>query len=166
MASAVVAEGAVKERDESTSPGGTLWRRFKRNRLGYWSLVVFGTLYAISLAGEIISNDRPLVVRYHHNWYFPLFKRYPESTFGGQLPIKADYNDPFIPTTHKQREHDLKMKSVPLTPATLKKYDIVLISTDHTQYDYDMVVKHAKVVVDSRNATKGVKSGRDKIWKA
>jgi len=36
------------------------------------------------------------VVRYHHNWYFPLFKRYPESTFGGQLPIKADYNDPFI----------------------------------------------------------------------
>jgi len=79
---------------------------------------------------------------------------------------KVDYNDPFIPTTHKQREHDLKMKSVPLTPATLKKYDIVLISTDHTQYDYDMVVKHAKVVVDSRNATKGVKSGRDKIWKA
>ena len=79
---------------------------------------------------------------------------------------KVDYNDPFIPTTHKQREHDLKMKSVPLSPANLKKYDIVLISTDHTQYDYEMIVKHAKVVVDSRNATKGVKSGRDKIWKA
>ncbi len=79
---------------------------------------------------------------------------------------KVDYNDPFIPTTHKQREHDLKMKSVPLTPATLKKYDIVLISTDHTQYDYEMVVRHAKIVVDSRNATKNVKTGREKIWKA
>ena len=76
------------------------------------------------------------------------------------------YNDPFIPTTHKQREHDLKMKSVPLTPANLKKYDVVLLSTDHTQYDYEMIVKHAKVVVDSRNATKNVVKGREKIWKA
>jgi UDP-N-acetyl-D-glucosamine dehydrogenase len=79
---------------------------------------------------------------------------------------KVDYNDPFIPTTHKQREHDLKMKSVPLTPASLKKYDLVLISTDHTQYDYDMIVQHAKAVVDSRNATAKVRKGREKITKA
>jgi UDP-N-acetyl-D-glucosamine dehydrogenase len=79
---------------------------------------------------------------------------------------KVDYNDPHIPTTHKQREHDLKLKSVPLTPANLKKYDVVLVSTDHTAYDYEMIVKHAKVVVDSRNATKNVKSNRGKIIKA
>jgi len=79
---------------------------------------------------------------------------------------KVDYNDPFIPTTHKQREHDLKMKSVPLTPANLKKYDVVLVSTDHSQYDHEMIVKHAKLVVDSRNATKNVVNGREKIWKA
>ncbi len=79
---------------------------------------------------------------------------------------KVDYNDPFIPTTHKQREHDLKMKSVPLTPASLRKYDIVLISTDHTQYDYDMIVQHAKAVVDTRNATAKVVRGRQKITKA
>jgi UDP-N-acetyl-D-glucosamine dehydrogenase len=79
---------------------------------------------------------------------------------------KVDYNDPHIPTTHKQREHDLKLKSVPLTPANLKKYDVVLISTDHTAYDYEMIVKNARVVVDTRNATKGVKKNREKILKA
>src|SRR6185503_8415536 len=52
---------------------------------------------------------------------------------------KVDYNDPHVPTTHKQREHDLRMKSVPLTPANLKKYDCVVIATDHTAYDYGMI---------------------------
>jgi UDP-N-acetyl-D-glucosamine dehydrogenase len=79
---------------------------------------------------------------------------------------KVDYNDPHIPTTHKQREHDLKKKSVSLIPANLKKYDVVVISTDHTVYDYNLIVRHAKVIVDTRNATKNVTKGRDKILKA
>ena len=79
---------------------------------------------------------------------------------------KVDYNDPHIPTTHKQREHDLKLKSVPLTAANLKKYDLVLISTDHSAYDYAMIVRHAKLVVDTRNATSKVMVGREKIIKA
>ncbi|MFO0972546.1 MAG: nucleotide sugar dehydrogenase [Phycisphaerae bacterium] len=79
---------------------------------------------------------------------------------------KVDYNDPHIPKTHKGREHDLGMKSVPLTPANLKRYDCVLISTDHSAYDYGQVVRHAKLVVDTRNATAGVKRGREKIVKA
>ncbi len=79
---------------------------------------------------------------------------------------KVSYNDPHVPKTHKGREHDLQMKSVPLTPASLKKYDAVLISTDHSAYDYDMIVKHSKLVVDTRNATANVKVGRKKIFKA
>ncbi|HVX83265.1 MAG TPA: nucleotide sugar dehydrogenase [Phycisphaerae bacterium] len=79
---------------------------------------------------------------------------------------KVDYNDPHIPTTHKQREHDLKKKSVPLTPANLKKYDAVVISTDHSAYDYHQIVRHARVIIDTRNATSRVKSGRAKIRKA
>ncbi|HCU85814.1 MULTISPECIES: ABC transporter permease [unclassified Methylophilus] len=78
------------------SPARRNWQRFKRNRLGYWSLIVFVVLYVLSLAGEVISNDRPLVVRYEQQWYFPLLNEYPESIFGGNLPIKADYHDPFI----------------------------------------------------------------------
>lgn len=79
---------------------------------------------------------------------------------------KVDYNDPYIPQTHKMREYDLKMKSRPLSAAMLRGYDCVLISTNHSDYDYKWIVKHAKLVVDSRNATAGVKSGRSKITKA
>jgi UDP-N-acetyl-D-glucosamine dehydrogenase len=79
---------------------------------------------------------------------------------------KVDYNDPYIPMTHKMREHNLKMKSKPLSAKMLKGYDIVLISTDHSCYDYKWIVKNAKMVVDTRNATANVKSGRSKIIKA
>ncbi|MFQ5501935.1 MAG: nucleotide sugar dehydrogenase, partial [Phycisphaerae bacterium] len=79
---------------------------------------------------------------------------------------KVDYNDPHVPRTHKGREHDLRMKSVPLTPSSLKKYDAVLIATDHSSYDYKMIVQHSKLVVDTRNATVKVRTGRKKIVKA
>jgi len=78
----------------------------------------------------------------------------------------VDYNDPHVPTTHKQREHDLRLKSIPLTARTLASYDAVLISTDHSAYDYDFIVRHARLVVDTRNATANVRNGRSKIVKA
>ncbi len=79
---------------------------------------------------------------------------------------KVDYNDPYIHTTHKQREHDLKMKSVPLTPAAIKSYDCVVISTDHDDYDYEMIVKNATVIVDTRNACARVKGAKKNVYKA
>ncbi len=79
---------------------------------------------------------------------------------------KVDYNDPFIPATHRQRQHDLGMKSVPLTPANLRRYDLVLIATDHSVYNYKFIVRHARMIVDTRNATGGVKAGRRKIMRA
>ena len=79
---------------------------------------------------------------------------------------KVDYNDPYIPQTHKMRDYDLKMKSKPLTAAMLKRYDVVLIATDHSDYDYKWIVKNSKLVVDTRNATANVKAGRKKICKA
>ena len=79
---------------------------------------------------------------------------------------KVDYNDPYIPKTHKMREYDLKMTSRPLSAAMLRGYDCVLISTNHSTYDYGWIVRHSKLVVDTRNATAGVKGGRRKIVKA
>ena len=76
------------------------------------------------------------------------------------------YHDPFIPRTRKGRTHDLGMDSSPLTPAFLKTMDAVVIVTDHSTYDFDWIVKHSKLVVDTRNATKNVKVGREKIVKA
>ncbi len=79
---------------------------------------------------------------------------------------KVDYNDPYIPQTHKQREHDLRMTSKKLTAKMLAGYDAVVISTNHSDYDYDWIVKNAQLVVDSRNATAKVRGGRSKIVKA
>ncbi len=78
----------------------------------------------------------------------------------------VDYNDPYILATHKQREHDLRMKSVALTPANIRKYDCVVISTDHDCYDYGMVVKQAKMVIDTRNACARVKGRKKNVYKA
>ncbi len=80
---------------------------------------------------------------------------------------KVAYHDPFIPSGKPMREHNItNLKSVPLTPATVKQYDAVLISTDHTDIDYDMVVKNAKLVIDSRNATAKVKGAKKNVVKA
>ncbi|PPE70580.1 ABC transporter permease [Caldimonas thermodepolymerans] len=80
----------------SLSPARRAWRRFRNNRMGYWSLVVFCTLVVISLFAEAISNDRPLVVRYEGQWYFPIVQDVPETTFGGDFDTPTDYLDPFI----------------------------------------------------------------------
>ncbi len=79
---------------------------------------------------------------------------------------KVDYSDPYIPQTHKQRQHDLQMKSKKLTAQMLGGYDAVLIATNHSEYDYSWIVKHARLVVDTRNATAKVRTGRSKIVKA
>ena len=81
---------------KSLSPSRRAWLRFKRNRLGYWSLVIFVVLVAVSLCAELVSNDRPLVVRYEGQLYFPMVKDYPETTFGGDFLTATDYLDPYI----------------------------------------------------------------------
>jgi microcin C transport system permease protein len=78
------------------SPARRAWRRFRRNPLGFWSLVIFCVMVVLSLFAEVISNDRPLVVRYEGTLYFPIVKDYSEQTFGGDFPTPADYLDPFI----------------------------------------------------------------------
>ena len=83
-----------------------------------------------------------------------------------QKGARVDYNDPYIAKTHKQREHDLKMASKKLSKKMLGSYDVVLISTDHSDYDYNWIVQNSKLVVDTRNATASVKKGRKKIIKA
>lgn len=80
----------------SLSPSRRAWLRFKRNRLGFCSLIVFCVLVAISLGAELVSNDRPLIVCYEGQTYFPIFKTYPETTFGGDFETPTDYLDPYI----------------------------------------------------------------------
>lgn len=79
---------------------------------------------------------------------------------------KVDYNDPFVPHTQKQREYDLNMKSKALSSKMLKAYDVVLISTNHSEYDYQWIVDNAQLVVDTRNACAGIRRGAKKVVKA
>ncbi|CAG9274628.1 microcin C transport system permease protein [Paraburkholderia unamae] len=81
---------------KSATPARRVWLRFKQQRLGYWSLIVFLVAFAASLAGPLWCNDKPIVVRYEGHLYFPLFKDYPETAFGGDFPTPADYLDPYI----------------------------------------------------------------------
>ncbi len=78
------------------SPNRQRWLRFKENRLGYFSLLIFSALFLTSLFAEALSNDRPLIVHYQGSYYFPLFHDYPETAFGGDFPTPTDYLDPYI----------------------------------------------------------------------
>ncbi|MDP3841627.1 MAG: ABC transporter permease [Oxalobacteraceae bacterium] len=80
----------------SISPGRRIWLRFRQNRRGYWSLILFCGLFGLSLMAELLSNDKPLVARYNGELVFPVLQTYSEKTFGGDFDSPADYLDPFI----------------------------------------------------------------------
>jgi microcin C transport system permease protein len=71
--------------------GQRRWARFKAHRRGWWSLWLFLALFGLSLGGELVANDKPLLVTCQGQWYFPAFKRYTEQDFGGELPFQPDY---------------------------------------------------------------------------
>jgi UDP-N-acetyl-D-glucosamine dehydrogenase len=66
------------------------------------------------------------------------------------------YNDPYFPTVGRGRKYDLQMKCTSLD--NLAQHDCVLIVTDHSDYDYQRIVRESQLIVDTRNATKGIKS--------
>lgn len=77
------------------------------------------------------------------------------------------YNDPHIPSLPQMRHHDVpELSSSELTPEFLREQDCVLIATDHSAYDYAFIVKHSRLVLDTRNATRAVEEGRSRIRKA
>ncbi|WP_334188473.1 ABC transporter permease [Noviherbaspirillum sp.] len=80
----------------SLSPGRRIWLRFRQNRRGYWSLLIFLTLFVISLFAELLANDKPLIARYNGQLVFPIVQTYSEKMFGGDFDTQADYLDPFI----------------------------------------------------------------------
>ena len=67
------------------------WRNFQRNRRAVWSLRIFCVLFGLSLFAEFLANDKPILLRHKGEFYTPIFNFYPETTFGGDLPIEAQY---------------------------------------------------------------------------
>lgn len=72
------------------------WNNFRANRRGYWSLWIFVALFIVTLFAELVANDKPILVNYQNELYFPVVKAYPETTFGGTFVTTADYRDPYV----------------------------------------------------------------------
>ncbi|MGC9329644.1 MAG: nucleotide sugar dehydrogenase, partial [Candidatus Hinthialibacter sp.] len=83
-----------------------------------------------------------------------------------QWDMAVNYHDPYVPVYPKSRRGDLGLSSIDLTEDAIQRHDAVLILTDHSDIDYQWVVDHAKIVVDTRNATKNVKNNKNNIVKA
>ena len=72
------------------------WRNFRANKRAYWSLIIFSICFFISLLAELIANDKPILVKYRGEYFFPIVNFYPETTFGGDFKTEAVYRDPEV----------------------------------------------------------------------
>lgn len=70
--------------------------QFRRNRRGYYAAWIFGFLFLFSLCAELVANDKPILLRYQDEFYFPIAKSYPETAFGGEFETEADYRDAYV----------------------------------------------------------------------
>jgi UDP-N-acetyl-D-glucosamine dehydrogenase len=129
--------------------------------------VVEKTMLALNKIGKAVNGSKILVLGLAYKpdvddvRESPSFELIEKLT---DLGAAVDYNDPHVPATHHMRKYgDLGMKSVALTSEVLAGYDCVLVATHHKAYDWQMVVDHAKLIVDTRNALKSVTGSRDHI---
>jgi UDP-N-acetyl-D-glucosamine dehydrogenase len=76
------------------------------------------------------------------------------------------YNDPHVPALPRMRHHRIRLDSQPLTEEYLAGQDCVVVVTDHSAYDWQWVLRHARLLVDTRNVTAGRDPGRCRVWKA
>ena len=70
--------------------------QFKAHKRGWYGLWLFLGLFVLSLGAELIANDKPLLVSHDGQWFVPVLKRYPETAFGGEFPLEADYKSPYM----------------------------------------------------------------------
>ena len=105
------------------SLGRRRWARFRNNRRGFYSLVLFLVFFGISLFAEVISNDKPLLIRYEGHYYFPLLRSYPEKVFGGDFETETDYHDPYI--LNKLTTHG-NLVIFPLNPHSFNSINLIL----------------------------------------
>jgi len=96
IANPVAARDAAVVTTASMSPNRRAWARFKRHRLGYVSLWIFGLVLLVTSLAELVANDRPLLARYQGHWYSPIISNPPEREFGGDFATPTDWHDPFI----------------------------------------------------------------------
>ncbi len=104
------------------SPAQRAWLRFKSNRLGYYSLLVFLACFVVSLLAEVICNDKPLLARYNGNFYTPILHNVAETNFGGDFDTPTDFLDPFIQAQFDQPGNWALYPIIPYHHSTLNYF--------------------------------------------
>lgn len=99
-------------------------KSFVKNRRAYVSLLIFGTVFILTLFAEIIANDKPLLMSYKNKLYFPVLKEYAETEFGGDFPTSADYRDAYL--KQKIKKHGWMI--MPIIPFSYNTIDYDLLS--------------------------------------
>lgn len=94
------------------------FRAFKKNRRAMTAAVLFLSIFVLSLFSELLANDRPLIVKYKGEFYFPVFKTYTDAFWGGDFPTPADYKDPYI-VQNINREGWMLMPLIPFSYNTV-----------------------------------------------
>ncbi len=121
--------------------------------------VVENIIEAMSQQGKALHGSRILILGLAYKRDIDDLRESPSLTIIELLQkrgARVEYNDPFFPTVGHGRKYDLNMTSTPLDK--IPEFDCVVIVTDHSQYDYPSIVAHAKLVVDTRNATRNIKA--------
>jgi UDP-N-acetyl-D-glucosamine dehydrogenase len=121
--------------------------------------VVENVIEGMNTQGKALNGSRILVLGMAYKRDIDDLRESPSLTIIELLQKRGavvEYNDPFFPSVGKGRKYDLNMTSTPLEK--IPEFDCVVIVTDHTQYNYRDIVSKAKLVVDTRNATKGIEA--------
>jgi len=113
---------------------------------------------ALNKQGKTVSDSKVLILGLAYKKDIDDTRESPSLKLVELLSLKGaqvDYNDPYLPRTKKTRMYDFKKCSVPLSKETLRKYDCVVIATDHSCYDYEFISRNSSLIVDTRNAING-----------
>ncbi|MGB1126553.1 MAG: nucleotide sugar dehydrogenase [Phycisphaeraceae bacterium] len=133
------------------------------------SYVIERTLLALNGQGKAVKGAKILVLGLAYKPDVDDVRESPSFELIEQLldlDAEVSYNDPHVPATHKMRKYDLEMSSVEISPQSLQQYDLVLISTNHSSYDYAMIAENSKLIVDTRGATRGLDGDKSHIVSA
>jgi len=99
------------------------WQRFKSHRRGYWSLWLLLAVFAMSLGGNLLANDKPLLLVSHGHWYVPVLSSHTEQELGGQLPFEPDYRSIYFRQLIKQQGGWMLFPPIAFGPQTVN-YDL------------------------------------------
>ncbi len=131
--------------------------------------VVQKTIDALNNKGKSVKDSKILILGLAYKRDIDDLRESPSFKIIELLNDKGaevDYNDPYVPKTQKMRKYNLKKESVSLTAENINRYDCIIVATEHSTYDAELILKNAKLVIDTRYLIKDTINYTDKVIRA